>query len=88
LGAKVSVIARVCFDFIYLLKSLLKVHFCSFQLGSDHYGKEYLKAFAENKVDTSFVKLTEGQNSGIAQITVADSGRLILYFKFVMFDFP
>jgi sugar/nucleoside kinase (ribokinase family) len=47
------------------------------QLGDDYYGKEYLKAFIENKVDTSFVQLTEGQHSGIAQITVADSGIII-----------
>ncbi|XP_059485750.1 ribokinase-like [Neocloeon triangulifer] len=44
------------------------------RLGDDFFGREYLKALQENKIDIKGVKLTEGQPSGIAQITVADNG--------------
>ncbi|XP_065350713.1 ribokinase-like [Cloeon dipterum] len=44
------------------------------RLGDDYFGKEYLKSFEDVKIDTKFIKLIEGQPSGVAQITVSKCG--------------
>lgn len=44
------------------------------QLGADSHGKEYVEQLKVENVDVSGVLLREGIHSGLAQITVADSG--------------
>lgn len=43
-------------------------------LGSDTYAQEYLKIFKEENIDVSHVQIQPNQHSGIAHITVTESG--------------
>ncbi|XP_071858865.1 ribokinase [Bombus fervidus] len=43
-------------------------------LGSDIYAQEYLKIFKEENIDVSHVQIQPNQHSGIAHITVTESG--------------
>ncbi|XP_044759998.1 ribokinase-like isoform X2 [Coccinella septempunctata] len=44
------------------------------RVGNDSWGDKYLSNLMKNEVDTSFVFKTDGESTGIAQISVAESG--------------
>ncbi|GLV46016.1 uncharacterized protein CBL_13419 [Carabus blaptoides fortunei] len=45
------------------------------RLGDDAWGHDYLKSLKELKVDTTYVQITPGCTSGVAPITVDESGQ-------------
>lgn len=45
-----------------------------FQLGNDDWGKKYRENLGKFHVDTKYVETTNGKNTGLAQINVAESG--------------
>lgn len=50
-------------------------------VGDDMYGQLMLKALSENNVDTTYVKVLPGENSGTAHITVAENDNSIIVIK-------
>lgn len=50
-------------------------------IGDDMYGQLLLKALQANKVDTTYVKVLPGENSGTAHITVAENDNQIIVIK-------
>lgn len=50
-------------------------------VGDDMYGQLMLKALQENNVDTAYVKVLPGENSGTAHITVAENDNSIIVIK-------
>lgn len=45
------------------------------RLGDDSWGHDYLKSLKELKIDTTYVQITPGCSSGVAPITVDESGQ-------------
>lgn len=50
-------------------------------IGDDVYGQLVLKALKENNVDSTYVKVLPGENSGTAHITVAENDNSIIVIK-------
>ena len=50
-------------------------------IGDDVYGQLVLKALKENNVDSTYVKVLPGENSGTAHITVAEDDNTIIVIK-------
>ena len=50
-------------------------------IGDDVYGQLVLKALKENNVDSTYVKVLPGENSGTAHITVAENDNSIVVIK-------
>jgi sugar/nucleoside kinase (ribokinase family) len=51
-----------------------------FQLGNDSFGQDFLVSLKNNKINTDHVHITKDVSSGLAQITVAESGKRQLVY--------
>jgi hypothetical protein len=76
----------------FLLYMVHKVIACLvlFQLGNDSFCQDFLCILKNNKINTDHVHITNGVSSGMAQITVAESGerRLVCVCCRFIVDFP
>lgn len=81
LGAKTVFITSVRSYLIQFLILLFKITiYLSFKLGSDSLGLDYLNKLKKENVDVSYVKLRENTHTGVAHISVSETGIVLMTF--------